>query len=362
MKWRTTLLLLTLTVGVGAYVSLYELKQPTPEQRPGLAKRILRLEPQQITALSVELPDAKVTLKKDGEVWHLTSPLAARAERSLVEQVLGQLEWLEAERVLSGTKDHPLDRAAYGLAPAKGTFIISTQHDSTTLLFGEASAIGDNRYVARTDRPDIFVADPTLFNTLNQPTESYRSHELVGLDLTSLAHLAVSSSTRSYALTKEQGQWKLVEPVHDAADAMAVGALINQVSNLRIERIVSEQTEISAHPEWGFQTPSAKVTLAWEGRPTPVELTFGGGVNDNVQQRYAMRSDEPTLYAVNGMDVEAFLKDPETFRAKPPVPPATGAEGSTFAPGSSAATPSSESALPSPPASTKTDHAPAASR
>ena len=69
MKWKTTLALLVLTVGVGAYVSLYELKQPLPEERQRLAARILHVLPDEVTSLAVELPHAKVTLNKDGETW-----------------------------------------------------------------------------------------------------------------------------------------------------------------------------------------------------------------------------------------------------------------------------------------------------
>ncbi len=324
MKWKTTLLLLAVTVGIGAYVSQVELKQPLPEERQARSKRILQLSLDDVTALAVEVPHAKVVLKKDGDTWRLTTPLNARAERSLIQRILGEVSWLDAERVLAGTKEKPLDRAPYGLAPAKGTLVISTQQGETTLLFGNPSAVGDTRYLARTDRPEVFVAGSSLFDTLNQSADSYRSRELVGIDTTRLAGLTLSSPTASYALIKENGLWRLTEPLQDAANPTAVGALLSHLNGLRIERFVDEQAEVSAHPEWGFQTPSAKLTLTVGGRATALEILIGGGTSDNAQQRYATRSDEPTLYAVTGTDVEALSLDPQTLRAKAPAtkPPA----------------------------------------
>ena len=362
MKWKTTLALLVLALGVGTYVSLYELKQPSPEERQALTTRILHLSPEELTSLTVELPHAKVTLKKDGETWRLTSPLSVRAEASLVQRILSQLEWLDAERVLSGTKEKPLDRAAYGLAPAHGSVTVSTKSLATTLLFGDQTAVGQNRYLARTDQSQIFVVGANVFDTLDQSVELYRSHELVGVDTTTLAGLTVSSPHFSYALTKEHGQWQLAQPIKDAADATAVGTLLNDLRNLRIERFLAEQVEVSAHPEWGFQTPTAKITLTLEQRATPLEILVGSGTNDNAQQRYAMRSDEPALYAVTGAQVEKCLKDPQLFRATPPPPAVSGAGESAGELAPSAATPSGESAPPTLPTSTKTDHAPAASR
>src|SRR3989338_7945836 len=152
MKWKTTLLLLAATVGVGAYVSQVELKQPLPEQRQALAKRILHFSPEEITSFSVDLPETKVTLKKEGDAWRLTAPLAARADQPLAQRIVSQLEWLEAERVLAGTKEKPLDRAPYGLAPAHGSLTIVVKEGAiTTLLFGEKTAVGDNGYLARAD-------------------------------------------------------------------------------------------------------------------------------------------------------------------------------------------------------------------
>lgn len=351
MKWKTTIILLTLVIGIGAYVSLYELRQPTPEQREARSKRILQLDEQAIASLAVEVPHAKVSLAKADGVWRLTSPLTARAERSLTEQIISQLQWLEAERVLAGTTEQPLDRAHYGLAPPLGNVTIVTAEGTTVLLFGEATAVGGNRYVARSEGAEVFVVGSYLFDTLNQPVESYRSHELVGVELGAVTGLTVSSPSVSYELKKVEGMWKLAP--EEAADLNEVNLLLSELNTLRIQRFLEEQAEISAHPEWGFQTPTAKISVTMPADEPPLEITLGAGTNDNAQQRYATRSDEPTLYAVNGADVDALLKDPATLIR---------AEQSAGGPDTSAATPSGESIPPTPPASTTTDHAPAASR
>ena len=47
-----------------------------------------------------------------------------------------------------------------------------------------------------------------------------------------------------------------------------------------------------------------------------LELFVGKPTTDNPQQRYAKRTDEPTIYAVTKDRVEALLQDPQTLRAR----------------------------------------------
>ena len=96
MKWKTTLALLILTVAVGAYVSLYELKQPTAEQRERLAQQVVNIPPKTVTRLRIELPKTTVTVERAKNAWQLTELLHARAEAALINQILAELNPLTA--------------------------------------------------------------------------------------------------------------------------------------------------------------------------------------------------------------------------------------------------------------------------
>ncbi|MBI3312069.1 MAG: hypothetical protein HYZ88_00895, partial [Candidatus Omnitrophica bacterium] len=117
MRWKTTLILLIATIGIGAYVSLYELKQPTSEERASLSKQVVKLSPDEATQLRVEFPGTSVTLEREGDTWRMTAPFKARAEEPLVRRVLGELDPLQAERVLEHSTKRPLALGDYGLEP-----------------------------------------------------------------------------------------------------------------------------------------------------------------------------------------------------------------------------------------------------
>ncbi len=61
-RWKTLLLLLVATVGVGAYISLYEIRQPSREALERLSKQILSIPAESVTQLVLDLPQVKATL------------------------------------------------------------------------------------------------------------------------------------------------------------------------------------------------------------------------------------------------------------------------------------------------------------
>lgn len=335
MKWKTTLVLLLLTVGTGAYVSLYELKQPSPERRLQLSKEVVRVNPEDVTRLLVAFPQASATFEHGANTWTLLGPRTLRAEDSLISQALNQLSPLESEHVLSPTPERPLKLEDYGLDPPRAALTILTARGATKLLFGDPTAVGANRYVAVEGSPNVFVASASLFDALNQPLEAFRSHELITLNAGEVTRLAVTSSTSSYTLTRTGGtsspapqadRWRLMHPVDDAAEGSAVAALLSQLQGLRAERFIADlpasnltgqagEAAATDQGRWGLEAPYATITLVTKEDQPPFELLIGKVTEDNDQQRYAKRSDEPTVSAVVNSKIEEWLRDPQGLRS-----------------------------------------------
>ena len=71
MKWKTTLALLVLTVGVGAFISLYEIRRPGTEEREQHSRRLLRIPPESVSQIEVQTASGTINLSRDGERWRL---------------------------------------------------------------------------------------------------------------------------------------------------------------------------------------------------------------------------------------------------------------------------------------------------
>jgi hypothetical protein len=316
MKWKSTLVLLSVTVAVGAYVSLYELKQPSPEMREDLAKRVLTLVQDEVQRIAIQGPQGEVTVVRAGTDWQLETP-RVRADGGVVESLLNETEWLAAERVLSGTPAQPIDPSTYDLDSPSARLTLTTKDGhETSLLFGEPTAVGPSRYLKLADRPEIFVVASSLYERLDQPTESFRDPLLIRFNSWETTELTVNAADRRFMLTRSGHDWALAQPFADRADRTEVSGLLNRVSGLRIRRFVTDAPGDAPLSTWGLDQPAPEVALV---QPEPVgriTLLFGSAVADDQTLVYAKRSDEPSVYAVSSEAVAALSPDPHGLRAK----------------------------------------------
>ena len=330
MRWKTTLILLIITVGIGAYVSLYELRHPTVQEQERLAKQVLRVSEEQITRLVVECPDGKVALNRLAGAWRLERPVRARADDTLLRRILKEVSFVESSRVLEPSEKNPLALADYGLAPAQGLVAVTEQGGrTTTVLFGDRTAVEARRYVKRADAPEIFVVSARLFETLNQPLEAYRSRELLVFEPWNVQQLVVWSPSLSYTLTKQRdsatpiaaskNQWQITAPFMDDADNEFVEDTLSKLRNWRVQRVLTDVPQVEQLSDWGFDSAYAHITLLFKDETPPLELWIGHPLSDDSHALSAKRVDEPTIYAV-AEDLNRLPRNPQAFRSRAVLP------------------------------------------
>lgn len=241
-----------------------------------------------------------------------------------MNRILNELNPLESEQTLKETPDRPLNRADYGLEAPEATLTVASPQRSITLLFGSATAVEENRYVALEGSSEIAVVNTSLFEALDQPLEAFRSHDLVDVKTWDVRQIAVTSANRSYTLakltnaaqTQQADRWKLLAPLEDAADSAAASTTLSKLRALRIERFIAEDVTEAERARWGLEVPYATITLTTNEDQPPLDVVIGKVTEDDEQQRYAKRSDEPTLYALKTTSLEELLRDPQELRSQ----------------------------------------------
>ena len=247
MKWKTTLALLVLTVGVGAFISLYEIRRPGTEEREQHSRRLLRIPPESVSQIEVQTASGTINLSRDGARWQL-GPQRVRANEELIGQLLNETAFLSAQRIFSESQDKPLDLKAFGLDPSVAQLTLTADGAATTLLIGEQTPVHANRYAKRADRPEVAVISPALFATISQPAETFRDPLLLRFDTWTTDAVTITTPTRVLALARDGMDWRVTQPVNDRADRQAVTNLLNNLSGLRISRVVEDTPQAEQLP------------------------------------------------------------------------------------------------------------------
>jgi len=337
MKWKTTLILLAVTVGVGAYISLYELKQPGQEQRRRLANQIVGLPTDAVTQLAIEMPDTHLTVVRHDDTWRL-NPDGIRVNSTVVNGILGQTRSLIAERSFSSSPEQPLVLNAYGLDPAVGSLSLTTENGTTTVRFGDTTALQNNRYVQVADRPEVFVVSSQLFDLINQPAEAFHDPLLIRFSSWEAKALSARAPSAHYELAQRDGEWHLLQPIVDLADRTKVHALLSHLSRLHTQEMLERSPSAEQLSTWGLDEPVSEITLTAEappitihfGHPLPSRPTAspdegpaspGNDSAESADETFAprlpaQRSDEPFVYAIDAADLEVLLADPQGLRSR----------------------------------------------
>lgn len=314
MRWKSTLVLLLATIGIGFYVSLVELKQPTVEEREELAREVARLDEDAITRLDVTGPAGAFTLAKESDAWRLTSPRTARADATQVRRLLYHLDPVESERALADKPDKPLAPADFGLEPPKGSLTATDGTRTITLLFGDKTPVGDFRYLKLQDKPVIYVAGNRLFDAVDEPWDSYRSRSILDIDAATVTALSANSPSSAYTLRKEGERWMLASPVEDTADGVAAASILSKAQGLYAEQFVSDEPTAEQRATWGLEPALSTLTLTVENREQPIEIRVGHALGGRPDELHVMRADEPSVYSVKKSAFEEIWKDANALR------------------------------------------------
>lgn len=299
MHWKTTAVLLGLTVAVGAYVSLYELRQPDREARRRQATEVWDVPDDAARLRLAWAGRPEVVLVRDGASWRLT-PGGYRADLHYVEGVLGALR-LHASRTLT-----PHALAEFGLAPPEASLTI----DQRTLLIGRLTPVPGSRYVKLADRPEVHVVDAAAIEAADKPAEHFRDRALLRVEPWEMHQVVWVDRDRVVKVSRSGDAWQLGDPPQPADD-QAVMRWLAQWSSLPISAFVNDAAQPADRDAAQLGAPAQRLELTLDGGRT-LTVSLGAAVPEHPELRYAGRDDEPAqLYGVAEADLDVLEQSSE---------------------------------------------------
>lgn len=276
--------------------------------------------PAEFTELSVTYLGKTTSLeKRAGTDWQIVSPVRAKADKLVVDQILSQLQSSKFKATLEENPDDAA-LAKYGLVSptfvVQATALVNGEARSVKLVGGIENTFDGTVFVRRNDEKPVFTAEGGVRFSMARTPYDLRDKALFALTESKISKLAVKSTNNQYVLERTANkQWNFVKPDLGAADNANITAMISSMAGERAQAFVDD-TEAN-RKALGFDVPLIDTTATFEGGATTrlrVSRVPGDAGEDTF---YGLREEESgSVLAQVGNGATGYDRNPIDLRDK----------------------------------------------
>jgi len=165
MNYRNTIIMvvvLAALIGFLYYDQQQQAAQPTATPQPAL--KLLDLNADDVTALTVTVPPSRTVAHKDNGAWLLDEPTKEEADTTQLNSIVTQFAKLTATRALTDT---PTELGPFGLVTGTLTLELKLKDNhSEVIRVGNTTISGSDDYVQHVGDPKVYLVPLSTFTTL----------------------------------------------------------------------------------------------------------------------------------------------------------------------------------------------------
>jgi hypothetical protein len=315
MRWKTTLFLAIILVALGIFYYVYEIRLAPEREKAAQARgRLWTVEARDVEEVVFKRTKDTIDIKREGEEWMLLAPLKARADQSVVRDLITNLLTAKVDREID---PNPATLTDFGLdSPAADiTLKVKGKSEPLTLLLGGKSPTGVWVYGKTKDKPAVFVLPDFVLRDATKLLADFRDKTILAFDRKDVAALEIRIDGDLLAAEPEgEMKWKITKPVSLPGDWEAVSDFLDKLRFARVKEFVAEAPR-SLSP-YGLDHPArVTVSLRKEKDRTSQALLFGKA-EPAKQGVYAMRPGETSVLLVGEDLWKALPKNVAALRDK----------------------------------------------
>jgi hypothetical protein len=283
-----------------------------------------------ITWLSLDVPQGKTELQRQGDSWRITSPRPGPANKQLVNTLARDIAEAKFKETLEQQPtDADLER--YGLKTPRATvsaraYVPDSQGGGAddparqrTLTFrvGADNSFDGSLYVQREGDPRVYLAHGALRLVLFKNTDGWRDSHIFVANEPSLLRIVVKARKNSYTLERltPQQPWEMAKPVKMVADRQRVEKMMTALRTYQVQgfpdaqreplvrkALEKPQVELTFVPTRGEAMRVRLTELEINGHPLTFALSEGAG--------------EPLLAQVDSATLNVLDLSPADFKSR----------------------------------------------
>ncbi|MDB6152839.1 MAG: hypothetical protein JWL90_1292 [Chthoniobacteraceae bacterium] len=316
MKFRSTLILLILAVGLAAYIWLVESKRPTSREAQERNQLVARIDRDEVNAITIKNNENQIELrKKDNNVWYLESPVKDRADSMVLTQLFTTAELLRHDAVL-GDGSKGKDKAQlkeFGLLNSETKIKFTGSGKPVELIIGKDSAVEGKIYAKLEESDTVYVIGSDLKTQIAKKADEFRDRKLTELSTAQVNKAVIKSAAGEIEFEKKDEQWSLLKPLKARGDALKIGDLISQATTARVEKFLPDSANLAAY---GLQEPRGTISLFADGIKEPVVLNLGANPKDEKDKTYAKLSTRDAVLILPKAIEQLLATKPNDLRDK----------------------------------------------
>ncbi len=290
MRFRSTLILILLLVGLGAYV--YWVEYPKAQQE-AQKKTLFDFKADDVTGVSLVYADREIDLKKSGDEWRLTKPMDVAADAVTVKNLVNAIAECEVKKELTDTS---ADLAQYGLdKPFVKVTVKLKDKQLPEALVGKNTPVGFSTYVQRADDKKILLSNSAFRSGMDKQVKDLRDKTIITFVDKDVNKIELHGEGKDIRLAQKDDNWSIEQPAAYAADAATVRSLLSTLRSMRAVDFASDQpTDVA---QYGLDQPRLKVSL-FLGKDNTERALLLGKETDK-KEVYVQESGRPTVYTVS---------------------------------------------------------------
>jgi hypothetical protein len=307
MRFRSTIVLILLLIGLGAYVYWVEYPKAQEEAKK---KTLFSFKPDDVTEVSLVYPDREIVLKKTGEEWRLTKPMDVAADPTAAKNLVNAIAECEVKKELTEASS---DLSQYGIDKPFVTVTVKLKDkELPAVLVGKNTPVGFSTYVQRADDKKILLAGSAFRSGMDKKVKDLRDKTIINFADKDVNKVELQGDGKDIRLVQKDGNWTIEQPGPYAADAAAMRSFLSTVRAMRAVDFPDDHpTDLSTY---GLDQPRLKVTL-FLGKDNVARTVLLGKETDK-KEVYVQESEHPTVYTVSDWVFRDVNKNLDDLRDK----------------------------------------------
>jgi len=274
----------------------------------------------------------EISAKKVESRWEITKPVATRADKDKIDDLLRKLKDLKVKEYVS---EKPDEAANYGLdAPLCSVSFYLDEEKATTLILArkkvkEGEEEGQRGYAMVKGLGSIYEVSPYDIDDFTVSLDKIRSKKIVHFSSFYIDEFSVSRKDGAFSFSKVDNDWQMTKPKEMPCENKTVNDLLDKVEDLKALDFPSNKPKNLA--DFGLDAPAYELNYKLEpGAKVEKEegaLFFGNTYEKKIRRYsgeepkmkklcYVKSSLEESIFGVDASFLDYLAKERLYFRKK----------------------------------------------